>query len=306
MQKNEEYIVEIIDTGFKGEGIAKIEGIVVFVPQAIRGEKIKIKILKVTSKCAYGKIIEILEASSNRVQSDCETYNRCGGCNLRHIDYKETLKMKKNAVENTLKKTVEKNIIVRDTIGMKEPFYYRNKLQYPVGVSKTGETVMGVFSERTHTIIPTEDCKIQNRLAQKIANSIFEFINKNKIEVYNEKNQTGIVRHIIVRIGIRTNEAMVTLVVNKLDIPFEKNLVNFVVKKFPQVKTIAKNLKGKTRERLGKMLLAIGQVKGEGFVSYADKRVATDFSLRTNIGALSLSGKLTEGNRFDTDINSSF
>ena len=245
MQKNEEYIVNIIDTGFQGEGIAKIEGIVVFVPQAIKGEKIKIKILKVTSKCAYGKIIEILEASSNRVQSDCKTYNRCGGCNLRHIDYKETLKIKKNAVENTLKKTVEKNIIVRDTIGMKEPFYYRNKLQYPVGVSKTGETVMGVFSERTHTIIPTEDCKIQNRIAQKIANSIFEFINKNKIEVYNEKNQTGIVRHIIVRIGIRTNEAMVTLVVNKLDIPFEKNLVNFVVKKFPQVKTIAKNLNNK-------------------------------------------------------------
>ena len=92
MKKNEEYIVEIIDTGFQGEGIAKIEGIAVFVPQAIKGEKIKIKILKVTSKCAYGKIVEILEKSPERTQSDCETYNRCGGCNLRHVNYKETLK----------------------------------------------------------------------------------------------------------------------------------------------------------------------------------------------------------------------
>lgn len=185
MKKNKEYIVEIIDTGFQGEGIAKIEGIAVFVPQAIKGEKIKIKILKVTSKCAYGKIVEILEKSPERTQSDCETYSRCGGCNLRHINYKETLKMKKNAVENTLRKALGEGIKVNDTIGMENPFFYRNKLQYPVGISKDGEAVMGAFSERTHTIIPTKHCKIQNELSQEIANSILEFINKNKIEAYN-------------------------------------------------------------------------------------------------------------------------
>ena len=264
MKKNKEYIVEIIDTGFQGEGIAKIEGITVFVPQAIKGEKIKIKILKVTSKCAYGKIVEILEKSPERTQSDCETYNRCGGCNLRHINYKETLKMKKNAVENTLRKALGEDIKVNDTIGMENPFFYRNKLQYPVGISKDGEAVMGVFSERTHTIIPTKHCKIQNELSQEIANSILEFINKNKIEAYNEENQTGIIRHIIIRIGIKTNEVMITLVVNKLDIPFEKNLVQFIAQKFPQVKTIAKNLNNKnTNVILGNKTEIIF---GEGYI----------------------------------------
>ena len=132
MKKNEEYIVEIIDTGFQGEGIAKIEGIAVFVPQAIKGEKIKIKILKITSKCAYGKIVEILEKSPERTQSDCETYNRCGGCNLRHMKYEYTLEIKKAIVENCLYKQFNRDIQVNDVIGMKEPMFYRNKLQYPL------------------------------------------------------------------------------------------------------------------------------------------------------------------------------
>ena len=189
MKKNEEYIVEIIDTGFQGEGIAKIEGIAIFVPQAIKGEKIKIKILKVTSKCAYGKIVEILEKSPERTKSDCETYNRCGGCNLRHVNYKETLKMKKNAVENTLRKALGEDIKVNDTIGMENPFFYRNKLQYPVGKNKIGEPVMGVFANRTHEIVPVENCLIQNIEAEKVAKEIFNFIKENNISVYDEESR---------------------------------------------------------------------------------------------------------------------
>jgi len=185
MKKNEEYEVEIIDTGFKGEGIAKIDGIAVFVPNVLEGEKAKIKILKVTSKCAYGKLIELIKCSKNRQECDCETYSKCGGCNLRHIKYEETLKMKKQAVETTLYKMLKKEINVKDTIGMENPYYYRNKLQYPVGISQNGDWVMGVFSERTHTIIPTKECKIQNEISQKIANEIFENAKTLNIAPYN-------------------------------------------------------------------------------------------------------------------------
>ena len=102
IKKNEEYIVDIIDNGFQGEGIAKIEGITVFIDQAIKGEKIKIKILKVQKNFAYGKIIEFIEKSNTRVEPDCRTYNKCGGCNLRHIEYSKTLKIKKAIVQNCM------------------------------------------------------------------------------------------------------------------------------------------------------------------------------------------------------------
>ena len=179
IKKNEEYIVDIIDNGFQGEGIARIEGITIFINKAIKGEKVKLKILKVQKNFAYGKIIEIIEKSRERVQPDCKTYNRCGGCNLRHISYNETLKIKKTTVENCLYKALKKEIKVNDVIGMKNPLHYRNKLQYPLGIDSKGNSVMGVFSARTHEIIPTDKCYIQNEKCEEIANDIFEFIKKN-------------------------------------------------------------------------------------------------------------------------------
>ena len=104
LKKNEEYIVEIKDNGFQGEGIAKINGITVFIPKAIKHEKMKIKILKVTASHAFGKIVEIIEKSIKRKESDCTTYSRCGGCAMRHIEYEKTIEMKKDAVQVTLKK----------------------------------------------------------------------------------------------------------------------------------------------------------------------------------------------------------
>lgn len=245
LKKNEEYIVEIIDNGFSGEGIAKIDGQVVFVPEAIKGEKIKIKILKVTSKIAYSKIVEIIEKSEYRINCDCNTYSKCGGCNLRHIDYDYTMKIKKESVENTLKKALGREIKINEIIKMDKPYFYRNKLQYPVGVNSDGEIVMGVFAERTHRIISTEKCMLQNELSQKIANDIFEFAKANNISGYDEEKLIGILRHIVIRIGIKTNEVMVTLVVNELNIPNEKELVDFLTNKYKEIRTIVKNLNNK-------------------------------------------------------------
>jgi 23S rRNA (uracil1939-C5)-methyltransferase len=142
VEKNKEYIVEIIDNGYEGEGIAKIEGFTIFIPNAIKGEKIKILIVKVLKSHAFGKIIEIIKASKARVESDCITYKRCGGCNLRHIKYEDTLKMKQNAVQSLVNKTLENKIEVQKTLGMENPYHYRNKAQYPIGVDKNGKPVM--------------------------------------------------------------------------------------------------------------------------------------------------------------------
>lgn len=245
MKKNEEYEVEITDNGFQGEGIAKVDGQVVFVPGTIKGEKVKIKILKVTSKVAYAKVLEILKKSEHRIESKCDTYSKCGGCNLRHIDYAYTVQIKKEAVENTLKKALGRTVNVDEVIPMENPFFYRNKLQYPVGVNDEDAPVMGVFAERSHRIIPTQECKIQNQLAQKIANDIFEFAKKNGISAYDEKKQTGILRHIVIRVGVQTEQVMVTLVVNNLKIPNEDKLVRFLTNQYKEIKTIIKNLNDK-------------------------------------------------------------
>ena len=246
LKKNEEYVVDIIDNGFQGEGIAKIDGITVFIDKAIKGEKIKIKILKVQTNFAYGKIIEILEKSVNRTtKEDCTTYKRCGGCNLRHINYQETLKIKKAIVENCLYKALKRNVKVNNVIGMKNPLYYRNKLQYPVGIDSEQKAIMGVYSTRTHNIIPTSECFIQNKECQIIANDIFKFIKENNIKPYNEKNLQGTLRHIIIRIGMQTNEILVTLVLNDNNFKKEKELVELLVKKHKNIKSIVKNFNNK-------------------------------------------------------------
>ncbi|MGN1327549.1 MAG: 23S rRNA (uracil(1939)-C(5))-methyltransferase RlmD, partial [Clostridia bacterium] len=244
LKKNEEYVVDVVDNGYQGEGIAKIEGFTVFIDNAIKGEKVKIRIVKVLKNQAYGKIIEILESSENRNKSDCLTFNKCGGCNLRHMKYQETLKLKKSIVENNLKKSGLQNITVKDCLGMENPYNYRNKLQYPVGIIDN-KPAMGVFAERSHRIINTQNCLIQNKLTQAIANDVFNFIVENNIPVYDEEKQTGEIRHIYLRIGIKTKEIMLVLVTNKKKITKEAELIKFIVEKYPEIKTIVKNINSK-------------------------------------------------------------
>ena len=253
MKKNEEYIVNIIDNGFQGEGIAKIDDVIVFIDGAIKGEKIKIKLVKVLSGFCYGKILEIIEGSENRREVECSTYKKCGGCDLRHIKYEETLEIKRSIVENCLYKALKREVKVMDVVGMDKPVFYRNKLQYPLGINDENKPVMGVFSSRTHDVIETKECFIQNEKCQQIANEVFEHIKQNNISIYNEKTLKGTVRHIIVRIGEKTKEIMVILVVNENDVGAHncaqiKNwtkLSENITKKYPEIKTIIKNINNK-------------------------------------------------------------
>ena len=245
VEKNKEYIVDIIDNGFEGEGIAKIEGFTIFVPNTIKGEKVKVVIVKVLSSHAFGKVLEILEVSEARTESDCSTYKRCGGCSLRHIKYEETLKMKQNAVQSLVNKTLKIEVRVEETLGMENPYYYRNKAQYPVGIDKNGNPVIGVFAKRTHVIIPIDKCLIQNQETEKLAKFVFDFITKNNISVYDEKTGKGLVRHIVTKIGIKTNEIMCIIVINGDEMPYEKELVTQITNNFNNVKSIIKNINKK-------------------------------------------------------------
>ena len=245
VEKNKEYVVDIIDNGFQGEGIAKIDGLTIFIPNAIKGEKVKVLIVKVLASHAFGKIIEIIKQSENRVTSDCTTYKRCGGCSLRHIKYKETLKMKQNAVQSLVNKSLNNKIKVEETLGMEHPYHYRNKAQYPVGLNKDGKPVIGVFANRTHEIIPIDTCFIQNKQTEEIAKYIFKFLVDNNVSFYDEKAQKGLVRHIVTKIGIKTNEIMCIIVINGREIPNESKMISELISKFSSIKTIVKNINTK-------------------------------------------------------------
>ena len=241
VEKNKEYIVDIVDNGYEGEGIAKIDGFTIFIPNALKGEKIKILIVKVLSSHAFGKILDIIIASKHRLQEDCSTYKRCGGCNLRHIDYEETLNIKQNAVQSLINKTLKNKINVKQTWGMGNPYHYRNKLQFPIGKDKTGKPMIGVFANRTHEVIPIEKCMIQNKKAEKIAKYLIDIINKYKLTVYDESTGKGLMRHIVIKTGFRTNQIMVILVINGKTLPFAEDIAMDLVSSFHYIKTVIIN-----------------------------------------------------------------
>ena len=242
VKKNEEYIVDIVDNGFEGEGIAKVDNFTIFIDGALKGEKCKIIIVKVNSSHAFGKLIEIIEPSKYRCTPDCETYKRCGGCNLRHVEYDETLNIKQEKVQNLVNKTLSNKIDVKKTVGMGNPFNYRNKAIYPVGTDKNGQLVFGVYAKRTHEIIPIKECLIQKDISTKIAEFVLEQMKKYKITAYNEEKQKGLVRHIITKVGIQTDEIMVIIVINGKEMPNELTIANNIIDKFPNVRTVVKNI----------------------------------------------------------------
>ena len=252
VEKNKEYIVEILDNGFEGEGIAKIDGYTIFVNGAIKEEKCKILIVKITTSHAYGKLLEIIDRSAYRTKSDCATYQRCGGCSLRHITYDQTLEMKSQMVQNLINKTFDRPIIeVKKTIGMQNPYHYRNKAQYPFGYNKNGEKVFGIYAQRTHEIIEAEACKIQNPIAEKIAEEVLKFVKESNISVYDETTQKGLLRHLVVKVGTKTKEVMCILVLHEEKFPQEKDFVNYFIQEVNQrlegfiIKTIVKNINHK-------------------------------------------------------------
>ena len=269
IKKNEEYIVDIIDYGSNGEGIAKINGYTIFVIGGVKGEKCKIHILKVLSSHAFAKVIEIIQKSANRVEPDCKTFPKCGGCDLRHITYAETLKIKQEKVQNLANKMLSESVKINETIGMENPIYYRNKAIFPI--NKDGK--VGIYAKRSHDIIPICECKIQTKLSQEIAKFV---VDNWEYTIYDEKTQKGLLRNIMIKEGFNTHEVMCAIVINS-NKSVEYN-VEKLINKFPQIKTVVLNLNNKnTNVVLGKENIIL---YGDGYIS--DKLGQYTFKISPN------------------------
>ena len=245
IKKNDTYQVEILDQGIDGEGIAKIEDITIFIEGAIIGEIVDILIVKVLSTFAYGKIINIVRESKYRQEPDCLSYSKCGGCSLRHMDYGQTLKLKTEIVKNCFYKSLHRQVEINECIGMEKPLGYRNKLIYPVGYNKEKKPIIGVYAKRTHDIVPVQRCYLQNEKNEKIAKDVLKFCIENEIAPYDEESRSGILRHIIVRSGYQTGEIMLILVLNCTMFPKELELTERLIRNYPEIKTIVKNINDK-------------------------------------------------------------
>ncbi|WP_228635988.1 23S rRNA (uracil(1939)-C(5))-methyltransferase RlmD [Clostridium perfringens] len=247
--KNKEYIFDIISQGYEGEGIAKIDNkYPIFIEGALKGEKVKVRIVKVNKNFAYGKLMEVLEASEERVNPPCAIYKRCGGCKLQHASYKAQLDFKWDRVKDCVSKIGKLDpSIVKYPLGMENPWRYRNKVQLPIGLIN-GEVKIGFFAPRSHDIIDMESCLIQDEIGDKVVKLTREWIEKFNIRPYNvdgEYDEKGIVRHIMIRRGFTTNEVMVVLVTNGEKLPHKEEFVDLMVKNIPGIKSIIQNINSK-------------------------------------------------------------
>ena len=217
--KNDIVTVTIEDIGTEGEGIGKVDGFPLFVKDALVGDTIEAKILKAKKNYAYARVEKILEPSPYRVEPRCAFHRQCGGCQIQALSYEKQLEFKQKKVFNNLVRIggfSEEMIgsVMEPIVGMEEPWHYRNKAQYPVGVDKNGKIVTGFYAGRTHSIIPNTRCHLGDEGNQQILEIILEFMEKYNIEAYEEETGKGQVRHVLIRTGFTSKEIMVCLVIN--------------------------------------------------------------------------------------------
>lgn len=231
MKKNEKTTIEIEDIGVNGEGIGKVDGYTLFVKNAMIGDTVEAVITKAKKHYGYAKMLDILKPSPYRVQAKCPVARQCGGCQIQELSYDAQLGFKTKKVYNNLERIGGFSPEVLDAVmepicGMAEPFYYRNKAQFPIGTDKNGKIITGFYAGRTHQIIPNTECVLGVNVNKDILGIIVDFMNEHGVTAYDEECHTGLVRHVLIRYGFKTEEIMVCLVINGDNIPHAQKLVD--------------------------------------------------------------------------------
>lgn len=241
-RKNQELTLEIVDMGTDGEGVGRVDGYTLFVKDALVGDVVQVKVIKTKKRFGYARLMQIIQPSPWRVKPACPVARQCGGCQLQHCSYEKQLAWKSSKIAECISRiggipvisdfseegeTAHGNRPVRmeSILRMDEPYHYRNKAQFPVGYDKNRKLVAGFYAARSHDIIPCTDCIIQHPCNHIILETILAFMAEYGITAYQEKYHTGLVRHIVTRVGEATGSVMVCLVINGERIPHQEELV---------------------------------------------------------------------------------
>ena len=240
LEKGSIYTAVIDGYSSEGLGIARVNGAVVFVPHAVRGEEIDLRITKVMKTSCAGEIVKIHNPSPERMEPECPYAGKCGGCAYRHLTYPEELWAKRQRVQDALTRIGGLDLTVEEILGAKNPEHYRNKSQYPVGADGS----IGFFQARTHKVVPIRRCLIQTEAADRTAQAVGEWMRRYKISAYDETTGKGLVRHVCVRVN-RKGESLCCVVVNGNKVPREPELAAYVTAAVPH--TVGVLLNSNTR-----------------------------------------------------------
>ena len=266
-KKNDLLTVTIEDMGHDGEGIGKYEGYTVFVKDAVIGDTVRVKLMKTRKNYGYGRLMEVLAPSPDRVEPSCAFARPCGGCQLQALSYEKQLEYKARKIRNNLKRIggfSDTEIPMEPVIGMKHPLGYRNKAQFPVGTDREGRLVTGFYAGRTHSIIPNRKCLLGVPVNETILDTVLDFMEEYGVTAYQEDTGRGLVRHVLIRYGFRTGEVMVCLVVNGTKIPRQEELV----RRLAQIEGMTSITLNVNRERTNVILgKEIRVLWGQGYIT---------------------------------------
>ena len=267
--------------GINGEGVGYFKKQVVFVPGALPGEEVVVEATKIHSKYAEARIKKIRIKSPHRVRPLCPIYEQCGGCQLQHLAYSQQLKEKRDiviqALERHTKLTLEK-LDIRETIGMENPWGYRNKSSFQVG-EKDGKLLAGLYGLNSHQLIDIDQCAVQHPQTTEATAVVKRILQDLHIPIYNEKTWKGIVRTIVTRVGVQTGELQVVLITSQKELPKKALIIAEIQKRLPRVKSIVQNINGeKTSLIFGEETVKLA---GEDFIQETLGDLQFELSART-------------------------
>lgn len=239
---NQKIEVEIVDVNYEGNGVAKVDGVVIFVSNALTGEVILVKIDKVGKNFGTAHPIHFIKLSDKREKQLCGSFPQCGGCQLLHMKYPATLELKKQGFIQTMKRIAKIDADVESIKGMENPFGYRNKVQIPVGVDTEGNTVFGYFQKGTHIIIPFEDCLVETEEMSTVIKYVREICNDLRIKGYDEATHKGLLKHLIIREN-NEKKLMIIFVTYWKEIKEQEKIATLLTNRFPNVVSIVNNIK---------------------------------------------------------------
>ena len=245
LSKNDIVEVEIVDLTHEGAGVAKVDGFVFFVDNALPGEVIKMRVLKLKKNIGFGKVEEYVTLSPNRNQDIDATYLRSGIADFGHMTYEEQLKFKRKQVVDNLYKTAGiSDVEVAETLGMDTPYAYRNKAQVPVRRVK-GQLETGFYRKNSHDLIPIEDFLIQDKEIDKLIVFVRDLLRRYDLKPYDEKEQTGLIRHLVVRRGHYSGQMMLVFVTTRPKVFRIDQVIAKITEAFPSVVSIIQNINDK-------------------------------------------------------------
>ncbi|WP_062106123.1 23S rRNA (uracil(1939)-C(5))-methyltransferase RlmD [Bacillus niameyensis] len=245
VQKNQIIDCTFEDLTHDGNGVAKIDGYPLFIPNGLPGEKAKVKVTKLNKGYGFGKIIELYEESQYRVLPECPIYEECGGCQLQHLSYEGQLRAKEKQVRDVIQRIGKlDNVTIHSVLGMENPWRYRNKSQVPIG-EREGGLIGGFYRQRTHDIIDMKECLIQVEQNDQVLLKVKEVCGKYGVKSYDEKSHKGTLRHVMARYGKATGEIMIVLITKTDELPNRKKIIEDLVNVIPNVKSIVQNINSK-------------------------------------------------------------